>query len=457
MKLSFTTFAFSLLVGASAMKAPVSDSDLRAAGDKRRLEQDFMRAMHDNPKLREAKRKQREQQRKRQLLDKLMEHATPRHLADNGSNGGEYSFEDSYEWMNPVYQQMIEDGVFDLTARAFKYSGCAAIKSFDPDRAQENGNPMVVDTYAVFRLCPEDTCNKYSLTGCGKNYGEYVVSMATYLQFMLDFYEDHYGAYCEYCYPCDYDYQVAKHNAQATCYDNMEKNEYQQKQTQQQQAWQNYYEQNYGDMSQYYQQQQDQENEYQQQYQQQQATNQQMYSDYVNNGNGYTNANVNYVSYNSGNSNGGYNNGGYNNGGNRKLDETNANGQNANTEVNANAYGNGYGAYSGMSSKFFLLPFFSSITCFSNHMYCLLFHRLLQQWLWLQCQQCLLCQQCQQCLLCQQCLWCQQWSKRWILWKLDQWSIWSKRWIPTRPKSILQAVVALPEQCKREQQPIRLL
>jgi hypothetical protein len=389
MKLSFTSFVLSFLVGVSAMKAPVTDSELRAVGEKRRLEQDFMRAMHDNPKLRDAKRKQREQQRKRQLMDKLMEHATPRHLADSGSSSGEYSFEDSYEWMNPVYQQMVEDGVFDLTARAFKYSGCAAIKSFNAERAAENGNPMVVDTYAVFRLCPEDTCNKYSLTGCGKNYGEYVVSMATYLEFMLDFYEDHYGAYCEYCVPCDYDYQIAKHNTKSQCYDNMDKTDYTQKQSQQQTAWQNYYEQNYGDMSQYYQQQQDQA---QQQYDQQQEYMNQMYGDqynqqmqqyndqynqqmqynnmynnanmYQNNGNmynnnqnaasGYNNNNQNAASgYSSVNNVGSYSSSGYssNNGGNRKLDDSNADSK---TYVSENAYGYGYGngQWSGMSSKY---------------------------------------------------------------------------------------------------------
>ncbi|KAL3914564.1 MAG: hypothetical protein SGARI_000057 [Bacillariaceae sp.] len=355
-------------------KAPVSESGIRSVGEKRRLERDFMHAMHDNPKLIAAKRKQREQQRKRQLLDKLMEHATPRHLADENNNAnannGEYSFEDSYEWMNPVYQQMVEDGVFDLTARSFKYYGCAAIKSFDSDRAEQNGNPLVVDTYAVFRLCPEDTCNKYSLTGCGKNYGEYVVSMATYLQFMLDFYEDHYGAYCEYCYPCDYDYQVIKHNAQNLCYDQLDQEEYVYKQTQQQEAWQNYYEQNYGDMSSFYQQQSEQQEAMDSQ---NQAYMEEMY------GQGYQNAayqqsNGQQAQYdasqtaapNGQTSGSGYSTTNvYSNGGNRKgrvLQDGSGNsyyatsaptyggGATGQAYQSGNAYGNGNGAYNGMSS-----------------------------------------------------------------------------------------------------------
>eukprot|EP00529_Nitzschia_sp_RCC80_P015932 CAMPEP_0113496608 /NCGR_PEP_ID=MMETSP0014_2-20120614/30209_1 /TAXON_ID=2857 /ORGANISM="Nitzschia sp." /LENGTH=681 /DNA_ID=CAMNT_0000390535 /DNA_START=234 /DNA_END=2279 /DNA_ORIENTATION=+ /assembly_acc=CAM_ASM_000159 len=258
MKLSFPTFVISLLVGASveaASKAPITDTMLKAVGDKRRSEQDFWKAMHGDNKLMHAKKAKHEQAKKRKLFHQLeaasrkLEDAS-RQLADQNQNNGdsEYSF-DNYEWMNPVFQQMIEDGVFDMTARAFKYSGCAAIKSYDYDRAGETGNPMVVDTYAVFRLCPEETCNKYSLTGCGKNYGEYVVDLKTYLGFMLEFYDDRYGAYCDYCYPCDYDYQVTKHQALGTCYDNLDRQQYEQ--DQQDQAWQAYYEANGGDMSGY--------------------------------------------------------------------------------------------------------------------------------------------------------------------------------------------------------------
>lgn len=252
MKLSFPTFAFSLLVGASveAAKAPITESMLKAAGDKRRSEQEFWKAMHGDNKLMQAKKAKHDQEKRRKLFHKL--EAASRKLEDASRQlqnaNSEYSFE-NYEWMNPVFQQMIADGVFDLTARAFKYSGCAAIKTYDYERAGETGSPMVVDTYAVFRLCPEESCNKYSLTGCGKNYGEYVVDLKTYLGFMLEFYDDRYGAYCDYCEPCDYDYQVAKKNTLGSCYDNMDKQAYQAQHNNQ--AWQSYYAQNGGDMSGY--------------------------------------------------------------------------------------------------------------------------------------------------------------------------------------------------------------
>merc|ERR1712194_952243 len=224
---------------------------------------------------------------------------TPRHLSNNYNNNNansEYSFEDSYEWMNPVYQQMMEDGVFDLTARSFKYSGCAAIKAFDPEQATQNGNPMVVDTYAVFRLCPEDSCNKYSLTGCGKDYAEYVVEMSTYLEFMLEFYESHYGAYCEYCYPCDYTYQVMKRQTQGNCYETMNIREYTEQQETQQLAWADYYQQNFGDMSEYTKAKEEYQQEMTEQMnnanQQQQA--QSWGQSYANSNNGYANSNNGY-------------------------------------------------------------------------------------------------------------------------------------------------------------------
>jgi hypothetical protein len=308
------TLSLSLALLGCVVHSATAGAAGRQRAVKHKLEQDFTRAMFADGKIMEAKKKHREDKRKRRLMEKLMEASTPRHLADNynsnsNSNNGEYSFEDSYEWMNPVYQQMMEDGIFDLTARSFKYSGCAAIKAFDPDRAAQNGNPMVVDTYAVFRLCPEDSCNKYSLTGCGKNYGEYVVEMSTYLEFMLEFYESHYGAYCEYCYPCDYTYQVMKRQTQGSCYEELSQQEYTDTQSMQQMAWEDYYQQNFGDMSEY--------TQAKAEYQSEMTQQMNSYSNSYN-----ANSNTNYNgNYNSGNSNS-YNNGSSYNGSNRKLEDS---------------------------------------------------------------------------------------------------------------------------------------
>jgi hypothetical protein len=252
MKFLFNISALAFLGGAFAMKQVPDFAGKSINAKKMKLERNFMNAMHSDGKLAGAQRKKREQTRKRQLYEKLIEAAVPKSEHDQKMRAldQEYDMGDSYEWMNPVYQEMVADGVFDLTARAFKYSGCAAIKAFDSEGVAD-GVPMTVDTYAVFRLCPEDTCNKYSLTGCGKNYGEYVVEMSTYLEFMLDFYADHYGAYCDYCYSCDYNYQVMKKQMQGECYETMAQADYDTSQQQQEVAWEQYYQNNGGDMSAY--------------------------------------------------------------------------------------------------------------------------------------------------------------------------------------------------------------
>lgn len=268
MKFSFAISALACLGSTAAMKKADQGFGSKVDVRKLKMEHDFMQAMHADGKIASAHRKNREQARKRKLYENLVKAAIPKEEYDKQrklDQNSEYDMGDSYEWMNPVYQQMVEDGVFDLTARSFKYSGCAAIKSFDSDNAANTGVPMSVQTYAVFRLCPENSCNKYSLTGCGKNYGEYVVEMSTYLEFMLDFYEDHYGAYCDYCYSCDYNYQVMKKQFQGECYENMAMADYDMEQQQQEMAWEDYYQQNFGDMSQYMSQKQN----YQQQMQQQ--------------------------------------------------------------------------------------------------------------------------------------------------------------------------------------------
>jgi hypothetical protein len=306
MKFLFSISAL-LFGAASATVHPNHGFGNKLNAKKFKLEHDFMHAMHADGKIQAAAAKKREGERKRKLYEKLIAASVPKSEYDQKRALEEYNMGDSYEWMNPVYQQMVEDGVFDLTARSFKYSGCAAIKSFDTENAENNGTPLSVDTYAVFRLCPEDSCNKYSLTGCGKNYGEYVVEMSTYLEFMLDFYEDHYGAYCDYCYSCDYNYQVLKKVSQSQCYEDFAEQNYQENSEQQDSAWQDYYDAHYGDMSQYN----SQKSQYQQQMQNQMNyANQQGSSNYYsaqNNGNrkledgsgsGYYSSFANYQSEN---------------------------------------------------------------------------------------------------------------------------------------------------------------
>lgn len=251
MKLSFLAIT-GFLAGSSAGSAD--------AGAQRRLSKEFMQAMHSQPKIIGSNKKVRAE-KVRKLNEQLMQ--ASRKLENQGyqfynqqaqQSGWEGQYEqgqayaDMGEW-NGQYWEFADAVPFDMTARAFKYSGCAAIKSYDVERAYENGNPMVMDTYAVFRLCPADKCNKYSLTGCGSNYGEYAIDMNTYLTYVLSFYEERYEQFCEYCAPCDWEYTAQAKTSLAQCYADLTQQEYQYANDKKKQAWQDYYNSNNGDMS----------------------------------------------------------------------------------------------------------------------------------------------------------------------------------------------------------------
>jgi hypothetical protein len=176
-----------LALPALLAEASASIEELRA---QRRLNKDFLQAMHSSPAVASAQHKVRAE-KIRQLHENLVKasrklengqsnqyqnkYATYEQEAYAGYQEGQV-YADVGTW-NGQYWEFEGEVPFDLTSRAFKYSGCAAIKTYDTDRANESGNPMVIDTFAVFRLCPADKCNKYSVKGCGKNYGEYAVEM----------------------------------------------------------------------------------------------------------------------------------------------------------------------------------------------------------------------------------------------------------------------------------------
>ena len=197
----------------SILALPALLAGATASMEGRRLNEQFLQAMNSNPKIAAAEKKGRAE-KIRELHENLIR--SSRKLQDNDAQNGyqqyqaqqeQYAqyqqqayedqqqyYENQAQWQNQgqvyadvgtwdgQYWEFDDEVPFDLTARAFKYSGCAAIKSYDTDLAYDNGNPMTIDTFAVFRLCPADKCNKYSVTGCGKNYGEYAIEMKVSFQ-----------------------------------------------------------------------------------------------------------------------------------------------------------------------------------------------------------------------------------------------------------------------------------
>ena len=379
MKFSCLTIVASfLLSGASAELPPQAAEKARALREKAKMNKEFMQAMHSNSKIRTGASRRREKEARERMHQKLLAGARKLGNNNNGNNnananynynananyngnanynangnngnanynpyanynayvnnnnnnnanGNNVNYYNSYVAWDQNNQWGQEDGVYnvDLTTYSFKYSGCAAVKEFD-ETAIEDGasSPFVSSTFAVFRLCPADSCNKYSMTGCGSNYGEYVIEMSSYLDAMFEYYEGMYDDYCDYCSPCDYDVQLGYTEWLQECYQEKNAEEWQNNQAYQQQAWEDYYNKNNGDMSGY-------NNGYANAYGYNANNNANN-----NNANGnYNNANGNYNN-NGNNANGNYNNNnGNNNNNNKNYNNNNGNNNNNNNKNNGN-------------------------------------------------------------------------------------------------------------------------
>ena len=236
--------------GASAALPPQAAAKAKEMKDARRLHKEFLNAM--NPKNKSKLSKQKENEARDKFFEKLLANSRKLQEGEDASqyynaNGNGYYGEEG-EWNG---WDMNQDFLFDMTEYSFKYAGCAAIKEYDSDLAEEGFSAMKTSTYAVFRLCPAENCNQYSMTGCGNNYGEYVVEMSTYLSAMLGYYEDRYADYCNYCAPCGYTMQKEQNQWLDECYYERSRQEWAYEQQAQQQAWQSYYDANNGDMSGY--------------------------------------------------------------------------------------------------------------------------------------------------------------------------------------------------------------
>ena len=220
-----------------------------------KLQKEFMAAMHSKSTIKAAAKVGKMQQLNERLLKASRQLQNNQggsyntFLADQDGNIYYQGNDGLYYTSNGAQVQPNANGLYpweynaipyDLASRSFKYAGCSAIKSYDTDRAEENGNPMVLDNFAVFRLCPADHCNQYSTTGCSKNYGEYAVDIKTYLMYLLSFYDEEYEGFCEYCKPCDYQVQsIAKMDLQV-CHQTESENQYQLYSQLRQQAYNDY-------------------------------------------------------------------------------------------------------------------------------------------------------------------------------------------------------------------------
>lgn len=124
---------------------------------------------------------------KSKILNNLFAKATfvnGRNLADGDDSWGDFGF--------------------DVSQYSVKYAGCSIVQTYSDDLAEDEDVDTVLEgkKFVVFRLCPTQSCNKYSVTGCTEGYGEYLIDMADYLDAVSEFYQEKSARYCEYCAPC---------------------------------------------------------------------------------------------------------------------------------------------------------------------------------------------------------------------------------------------------------------
>lgn len=134
--------------------------------------------------------------------------------ADYNYNGGQNMNNEEY-YENYYQQQQVQDALypgvdwnnlgFDMKAYSLKYTGCSAVKTYDDNKAADDSYDTVLTTkrFALFRLCPSNNCNKYSINGCGRNYGEYVLEMDSFLEGVVEFNRQRYWHYCSFCKRCN--------------------------------------------------------------------------------------------------------------------------------------------------------------------------------------------------------------------------------------------------------------
>lgn len=133
---------------------------------------------------------------------------------NNYNQGNQNNYANQYQYGQtnnnyyPIYQYQIDtgdmDGALNLTNYALKYIGCQNINTWNDGAAQGDGyaSPLVMNRFAMFRLCDKNSCSSFNKWGCNNNYGEYIIPMDDYMKIMAEYHFAQYGRYCETCSGC---------------------------------------------------------------------------------------------------------------------------------------------------------------------------------------------------------------------------------------------------------------
>jgi len=81
---------------------------------------------------------------------------------------------------------------------SLKFQGCYHTQQWNEDADDEEDLRITTQRLVRFRLCPTDTCSMESAAGCSSGYGDYVISMAEYLESYFEAVEQDQEYNCEY-------------------------------------------------------------------------------------------------------------------------------------------------------------------------------------------------------------------------------------------------------------------
>ena len=185
--LLFGTSTVSTTLAASA-SSPVPSGSMAAQKN------EFMRTMESS-----ARRVRAEKAAAANLRRKIAAAAVPRPTEAQGQ-GQIRKLDDADANEDNVWN----DFGFDVADYSLKYAGCSAVATWSDELAEQGGQDTVVNSqkFVVFRLCPTDSCSDSRTFGCSNNYGEYILDMADYLQFLKEYKAEQLERYCEYCEEC---------------------------------------------------------------------------------------------------------------------------------------------------------------------------------------------------------------------------------------------------------------
>ena len=91
-----------------------------------------------------------------------------------------------------------QDVDFSFVAKySIKFQGCHHVHQWNEDARDEEDVRIYTKRLVRFRLCPTDTCSGDSWSGCGSDYGDYIVDLETFVNAYWEGMQENQNQQCE--------------------------------------------------------------------------------------------------------------------------------------------------------------------------------------------------------------------------------------------------------------------